>query len=117
MDIKHDQWIVQLKKGVYELAILLLIRKKAMYGYELTQRLNQVPLFTLAEGSIYPILKRMVTKQWIESYWQESADGPRRKYYEITEEGKVVVELRMNDYKELYKALEHLKEGNDVKDN
>ncbi|MCD8509366.1 MAG: PadR family transcriptional regulator [Bacillus sp. (in: Bacteria)] len=111
MDTKKDQWIIQLKKGVFELAILLLVRKKAMYGYELTHRLNQVPMFTLAEGSIYPILKRMVNKNWIESYWQDSEEGPRRKYYQITQEGQEVVQQRMNDYKDLYQALEFLKEG------
>ena len=111
MNIKNDQWIVQLKKGVFELAILLLVRNKAMYGYELTNRLNKVPLFSLAEGSIYPILKRMVNKKWIESYWQESVEGPRRKYYQITEEGQKVIQQRMNDYKDLYQALDLLKEG------
>jgi len=112
MDTKNDQWIVQLKKGVFELAVLLLVRNNAMYGYELTNQLNKIPLFTLADGSIYPILKRMVNKRWIESYWQESVEGPRRKYYKITEEGQRIVELRMNDYKELYQSLEKLKESN-----
>lgn len=111
MDTKNDQWIVQLKKGVYELAILLLVRNKEMYGYELTQQLNKIPLFTLAEGSIYPILKRMVNKQWIESYWQESVEGPRRKYYKITKEGQEIVKTRMCDYQELYQNLERIKEG------
>ncbi len=83
----NDQWIVQVKKGVFELAILLLIREQAMYGYDLTNKLNKIPLFSLAKGSIYPILKRMVNKKWIESYWQDSADGPRRKYYQITRGG------------------------------
>lgn len=108
---KNDQWIVQLKKGVYELAILLLVRKKVMYGYELTQQLNKIPLFTLAEGSIYPILKRMENKQWIEPYWQESEEGPSRKYYKITKEGQEIVKTRMDDYKELYQGLELMKEG------
>ncbi|MDX8047687.1 PadR family transcriptional regulator [Gracilibacillus sp. S3-1-1] len=111
MDNKNDQWIVQLKKGVFELAILLLIRNKPMYGYELTNQLNYIPLFTLADGSIYPILKRMVNKKWVEAYWQESMEGPRRKYYKITEEGLEIVQQRMNDYKELYQALERLQEG------
>lgn len=112
MNVNNDQWIVQIKKGVFELAILLLIREQAMYGYELTNKLNKIPLFSLAEGSIYPILKRMVNKKWIESYWQDSADGPRRKYYQITSLGQRVIKHRMKDYKNLYLALERLEEGN-----
>ncbi len=64
--------------------------------------LNKVPVFSLAEGSIYPILKRMVKKKWVESYWKDSVDGPRRKYYHITGEGQEVVQHRINDYKNLY---------------
>lgn len=112
MNYNHDQWMVQVKKGVFELAILLLIRDKAMYGYELTNKLNKIPLFSLAEGSIYPILKKMVNKNWVEAYWQDSVDGPRRKYYRITEEGQKVIQYRMDDYKKLYHVLERLEEGN-----
>ncbi len=111
MNIQNDSWTTQLKKGVFELAILLLVRKKAMYGYELTSQLNQYSLFTLADGSIYPILKRMGKNNWVTSYWQESENGPRRKYYQITEEGEKIVQQRLNYHKKLYEALESLKEG------
>lgn len=109
--MSKDQWELQLKKGVYELAILLLIRDKAMYGYELTSKLNEIPLFSIANGSIYPILKRMGNNNWIASFWHESAEGPRRKYYQITDEGKQIIEQRMNSYKEFYHALALLYKG------
>lgn len=113
METKNDQWMIQLKKGVFELAILLLVRRKDMYGYELTNQLNAIPLFNLAGGSIYPILKRMVNKEWITFYWLDSDDGPKRKYYQITEEGLKVAHQRMKDYTVFFQALESLKEGYD----
>lgn len=110
---KNDVWIIQLRKGVFELAILLLLRKRPMYGYELTSQLNKVPLFVLAGGSIYPILKRMVNKEWITFYWEESESGPKRKYYQITEEGGHIISQRMDDYRKLFNALKLLEEGDD----
>ncbi|MGW8264429.1 PadR family transcriptional regulator, partial [Bacillus sp. LR--39] len=55
----NDRWIVQFRKGIFELAILSLLRSKPMYGYELTSSLKTTSALALSEGAIYPILKRM----------------------------------------------------------
>lgn len=104
-NIKDDQWIVQLRKGTFELAILSLLSTKAMYGYELTSSLKQTPIFQISEGAIYPILKRMTDKEWIEFFWADSGEGPRRKYYQITSKGEKILSERIEKYKEMYEAL------------
>lgn len=106
-----DKWIVQLRKGVFELAILLLINQRPMYGYELTSGLKSLPLFELADGAIYPILKRLTKQGWITFYWADSEGGPKRKYYQITDEGKEIVEKRWQDYQSMYEALKGMTGG------
>ncbi|MDQ0216869.1 DNA-binding PadR family transcriptional regulator [Oikeobacillus pervagus] len=107
-----DKWIIQSRKGVFELAILLLISQRPMYGYELTIGLKKsLPLFELAGGAIYPILKRLTKQGLITFYWADSEGGPKRKYYQITQEGKEIVEKRWEDYKSMYSALKNMAGG------
>lgn len=106
-----DKWIIQLRKGVFELAILLLISKRDMYGYELTVGLKSLPLFELADGAIYPILKRLTQQGWITYYWADSEGGPKRKYYQITKEGEEIIKKRWEDYKSIYNALRNMVGG------
>ena len=54
----------------------------------------------------------MVNKNWVEAYWQDSTDGPKRKYYRITKEGEKVIQFRMKDFEKLYHALKRLEDGN-----
>lgn len=112
--MKKDNWVVQLRKGVFEVAILSLISRKAMYGYEITQSLNELPSFEIPNGSIYPILNRLTKNDWAISYWEESIDGPKRKYYEITTEGNEILKERLHDYGEIYNTLLSLGKGDEL---
>lgn len=77
---------IQFKKGALELCVLYLIHKKDRYGYELAQ---QVSLYIeVAEGALYPLLRRLVKDGYCSTYLQESNEGPPRKYFKITSKGK-----------------------------
>jgi PadR family transcriptional regulator, regulatory protein PadR len=107
-----DKWMVQLRKGTFELAILSLIHSRPMYGYEISAALKKTShVFAISEGAIYPILRRMKEKGLIESFWEESVDGPRRKYYQITLEGSEILNDRSDQFKEIYDALALLRGG------
>ncbi len=77
---------IQFKKGVLELIVLLVLQKKAMYGYELVNDVNKV--VDVNDGTIYPLLKRLTNEKYFETYIEESREGPPRKYYRITELGE-----------------------------
>lgn len=80
----------ELKTGVIELAILTLLRKREMYGYELSQRILELSsgIIEVKEGTLYPILYRLEEKGVIISEWQSpQGRGNPRKYYSVTEEG------------------------------
>ncbi|MBI3922873.1 MAG: PadR family transcriptional regulator [Armatimonadetes bacterium] len=84
-----DDWVIQLRKGAIELCILALLAERERYGYEIVQELNEPGPVIVAEGTIYPLLKRLSQEGWVISTWHESPSGPPRKYYRLTEKGSV----------------------------
>ena len=86
-----DNWTNQLRKGVLELCILNDIRNRKMYGYEIVRRLRKIDGLIISEGAIYPILSRLKRQGLVETSIQESAEGPARKYYKLTEEGEEMI--------------------------
>src|SRR5713226_3336467 len=82
-----SKWESQVKKGVLEFIILLLLDGEELYGYELISKLKASTDYDVAEGTIYPLLNRLKTDGLINYYWQEMEAGVPRKYYKITKEG------------------------------
>lgn len=80
----------ELLKGTTTLLILQLINEGDKYGYELTRELEKRSdsLFTLKEGTLYPILHVLESEAMIESYWEDTESARKRKYYCITKKGK-----------------------------
>ncbi|SFF57450.1 transcriptional regulator, PadR family [Halobacillus alkaliphilus] len=110
MDTKNDKWHTQLRKGTFELAILLLLKNDAMYGYQITKKLQEDSSFPIADGSIYPILRRMSANGWISSF-KEEHEGRSRKYYYLTDAGKEISEDRWNEFLTVYSFLNNLQAG------
>ena len=75
----------QFKKGVLELIVLLAVKERDMYGYELIEEVSKV--VDVNDGTVYPILKRLTNDKYFDTYLVESNEGPSRKYYKITEIG------------------------------
>lgn len=73
---------IQLKKGVLELCVLSMLTKKDCYGYELVNEISKNIM--IAEGTIYPLLKRLKDEGYLTTYLEESQEGPSRKYYKLT---------------------------------
>ena len=67
----------QFKKGVLELIVLQSISHKDLYGYQLVTKISEV--VDVNEGTIYPLLKRLLNDHLLESYLKESTEGPPRK--------------------------------------
>ena len=85
----------QILKGTLEACILQLIKRKDMYGYEITEQLSNYGLDIVAQGTIYPLLMKLEKENLVVSYLKESNFGPPRKYYSITEEGnKYIVNFK-----------------------
>lgn len=91
MNQKYEQ---QMKKGVFEMLVLKLLEKEEKYGYQLISELRSKSdgMFTLKEGTLYPILYRMEDDGLVISRWSEpKGKEVSRKYYAITDTGKQVL--------------------------
>jgi PadR family transcriptional regulator PadR len=105
-----DNWTVQVRKGVLELCILNALADKERYGYELVKTLVDIPGLGVTEGTLYPLLSRLRVQGFISARLEESTEGPARKYYALTKEGRKVMRA-MNDYlEELNKGTRKLQE-------
>lgn len=76
----------QFNKGVIEMCVLALVSQRDFYGYELVETISKK--IEISEGTIYPILRRLTSEKYFETYLKESSEGPPRKYYRMTEAGK-----------------------------
>ena len=92
-----DNWTVQVRKGVLELCILNALAERERYGYELVKSLVDIPGLGMTEGTLYPLLSRLRAQGLVSARLEESSEGPARKYYLLSREGKKVAAM-MNDY-------------------
>ena len=76
----------QFKKGALELCTLSLLVDNDRYGYELTDEISNK--MEIATGTLYLVLKRLKDDNLVTTYLQESENGPARKYYHLTDEGR-----------------------------
>lgn len=77
----------QMRKGMLEYCILIILRNKPAYATEILLQLRNAQLLVV-EGTLYPLLTRLKNASVLNYYWEESNQGPPRKYFEITEEGQ-----------------------------
>jgi PadR family transcriptional regulator PadR len=89
---------VQFKKGVLELCVLILISKKDQYGYELAQNISNK--IEVAEGTLYPLLRRLTKEDYLSTYLAESTEGPPRKYYSLTAKGEEYMLSLIEEWKQ-----------------
>jgi len=92
-----DNWTVQVRKGVLELCILNALAEEERYGYDLVKTLVTVPGLGVTEGTLYPLLSRLRVAGLVSTRLEESTQGPARKYYSLTKDGRKIVAV-MNDY-------------------
>ena len=84
-----DKWEAQMRKGCLEMAVLATLWHGRMYGLEILRVLKRDSRLVLAEGTIYPILNRLKSEGMLTSEWVEAEAGHPRKYYSLTEAGRV----------------------------
>lgn len=99
----------QFKKGALELCVLALLQEHDRYGYELTDVVSQK--MEIATGTLYLILKRLKDEAYVETYLVESAEGPARKYYHITEKGTTYYQTLKSEWEAFTHAVKELMDG------
>ncbi|QQS65039.1 PadR family transcriptional regulator [Candidatus Saccharibacteria bacterium] len=98
---------VQMKKGALTYAVLLLCSQGKVYSSQIIVKLHASELIVV-EGTLYPLLNRLAGIGLLGYEWQESEQGPPRKYYWLTDEGKTVMKGLAAAYKNLNSAIKKL---------
>lgn len=110
-----DNWTVQVRKGLLDCYVLGALSVRERYGYELVKALADVPGLGVTEGTLYPLLSRLRLQGLVSTRLVESEEGPARKYYALTRDGRKVLAL-MEDYLDALNdgAREWRRQGEDV---
>ncbi len=97
----------QMRKGILEFCILSLIHQREMYVSDLIDELKKGKL-DVVEGTLYPLLTRLKNSEFLSYRWEESTGGPPRKYYQITEKGKLFLAELQNTWIELTDSVNQI---------
>lgn len=98
----------QYKKGVLDLCVLALLHKRDCYGYEISDFLSQ--RIDIADGTVYPLLRKLKADGLLITYLQEESGGPPRKYYKLTELGREAYRNDRAEYLRFAQAVRTLLE-------
>ena len=105
---------IQYKKGVLELCIMALLKKQDCYGYEISESLSKQ--IDIADGTVYPILRKLKADGLLTTYLQEESGGPPRKYYSLTQLGRETYEKDRSEYLLFAGSVKKLLEEDDSND-
>jgi PadR family transcriptional regulator, regulatory protein PadR len=102
MDLENTK--AQMRKGILEYCILSILSRNACYASDIIKELKEAKVIVV-EGTLYPLLTRQKNAGLLSYKWEESQQGPPRKYYELTPVGKEYLNDLDNSWKELVESV------------
>ncbi|MBR1782380.1 MAG: PadR family transcriptional regulator [Bacteroidales bacterium] len=108
MDTASENVRSQMRKGVLEYCILSILSRKEAYASSILEELKAVGMLVV-EGTLYPLLIRQKNQGLLSYRWEESTQGPPRKYYVITEKGRSQLAEMDAAWQEMVQSIETLK--------
>ena len=106
--MKIENTKAQMRKGVLEYCILLVLDGKPLYASDIIAALKAARMIVV-EGTLYPLLTRLKNAGYLTYRWEESTQGPPRKYYELTEVGRKFLDELEESWGELVEAIVTIK--------
>jgi len=103
-----DNAKAQMRKGILEYCILSILAKKDLYTSDIIRALKENDLIVV-EGTLYPLLTRQKNAGLLSYRWEESTQGPPRKYYSLTETGKAYLKELNESWESLIKSVKSIK--------
>ena len=102
--MKIENTKAQMRKGVLEYCILSILKDGEAYTSDILDTLKDAKMLVV-EGTIYPLLTRLKNAGLLAYRWEESTSGPPRKYYDLTETGRLFLEELNTTWSNLQKAV------------
>jgi len=106
--MKIENAKAQMRKGILEYCILTILSKKDLYTTDIINTLKQDDLIVV-EGTLYPLLTRQKNAGLLKYRWEESPQGPPRKYYTLTELGRTYLKELDESWEALIKSVNSIK--------
>ncbi len=101
----------QLLKGVLDVAVLAVVHDEDGYGYDVVRRLRAAGLNEVGDASVYGTLRRLYSAGALTSYVVPSEEGPHRKYYGITPQGRTMLAEQRKTWADFARTMDRLLEG------
>src|SRR5690606_17061454 len=102
--MKIENTKAQMRKGVLEYCILSVLKDGEAYTSDILETLKDAKMLVV-EGTVYPLLTRLKNAGLLNYRWEESSSGPPRKYYELTETGRLFLKELDTTWEELQDAV------------
>ncbi|MDC8003517.1 PadR family transcriptional regulator [Aureisphaera galaxeae] len=112
--MKIENTKAQMRKGVLEYCILSILKDGEAYTSDILETLKDAKMLVV-EGTIYPLLTRLKNAGLLNYRWEESSSGPPRKYYELTETGKLFLKELNTTWSELQQAVNRVTSSTTIK--
>jgi PadR family transcriptional regulator PadR len=102
MDLENNK--AQMRKGILEYCILSVLSRNSCYASDIIKELKEAEVIVV-EGTLYPLLTRQKNAGLLSYRWEESQQGPPRKYYELTDEGRKYLADLDKSWQELVESV------------
>ncbi len=109
--MKIENVKAQMRKGILEYCTLQVLSKGDAYASDIIKELKNAELIVV-EGTLYPLLTRQKNAGLLSYRWEESTQGPPRKYYRLTDKGQKVLEELDNSWNNLTESVEKIRTSN-----
>jgi PadR family transcriptional regulator PadR len=106
MDLDNNK--AQMRKGILEYCILSVLSRNSCYASDIIKELKEAEVIVV-EGTLYPLLTRQKNAGLLSYRWEESQQGPPRKYYELTEAGRTYLEDLDKSWQELVESVNRIR--------
>lgn len=110
-ELNIDNIKAQMRKGILEYCILSIISRNDAYASSIIAELKAAEMIVV-EGTLYPLLTRQKNQGLLSYRWEESLQGPPRKYYSITQKGRECLEQLDIAWSELISQIRIIRDGN-----
>lgn len=99
----------QFKKGIIEICVLKVMENDDLCGFDVIERLSKA--IPVNENTVYPLLRRLTQQGYFETYKVPSPVGAPKKFYRITNDGKIMLEKQLKEWKQFIKGVFMILEG------
>lgn len=100
----------QMRKGVLDYCVLMLLSKDDLYASDIIKKLKESELIVV-EGTLYPLLNKLKNGELLTYRWEESPQGPPRKYYGLTNKGEEFLNELDQSWEKLIQTVENIKKN------